>query len=134
MENNWDKIEEWRLRGDDFLISVKHWKSESYIEDKIINHWNVYAYIYPEHPYFNVIKESSIHYFPYDEIDVLHKGCTFFQKHFSEKFELTSIQFGSDYGHLYDERFEDYETEDDAKEVFNDAKNLHKNLTELGNE
>ncbi len=133
MENNWDRKEEWWLRGIDFIVVVKHWNSFSYIEEKTINHWNVYGHVYTDHPYFNTLKESSLQNFPYGDINVLHCGCTFFQKHFDEKGEITSIQFGSDYGHLYDEWVKNYETEQDAKEVFYDAENLHKILTELGN-
>lgn len=47
----WDHKDEWRLSGRNFLIVVsRHYGTADHYEGP--HRWAVYAYIYPQHPYF----------------------------------------------------------------------------------
>jgi hypothetical protein len=117
----YNKSESWATRGDNFCIEVKHWKSGD------SNRWNVYAHIFEEHPIFKDIekqKNLTLHWGP-----TYHKLKTVddIEKHKWSKLSKT-ITIGSDYAHLYDERFEMFSTKEDAWEVFEDAEILFNEL------
>lgn len=122
----WNKSSEWRLTGSTFCVIVKHW-----IDWNERNNWNVYAYLYPQHPYFNILleypEEHVRHREPINKL-WLHGGCSYFKKHYNfYTGKFTSIQFGSDYSHLGDDYF--YLTaEQEPREIFMDAEKLFKEL------
>jgi len=124
--NAWDKKQEWHKRGNNFLIVIRHHTRPSipeYFIDEGENMWNVYAYIYPRHSIFkefsgtDMFQESAIN-LPF------HGGPSFLKFHYDDNGQKTSIQIGSDYSHLYDERFSHYKDLREAHEVIRDAESL----------
>jgi hypothetical protein len=111
------KSESWVKRGDHYTVEVKRWESP------MGNHWNVYANIFPDHPIYEDLEAQ-------EELP-LHWGLSYWvRKSFADvkRFDWTrdaeTITIGSDYAHLYDERFERFSTPEEAHEVFNDAEEL----------
>lgn len=127
----WEKTEEWRKYGNSFLVTVYHFNMTQRSAPELKNYWNVYVYIYPEHPLFKEIegiKINSSWQCPFSEY--FHGGCSFFRRHYNDRGEITSFQFGSDYNHLGDDMFSYYKSEDDAREVFLDAEKLFNYMNE----
>ena len=56
-----------------------------------------------------------------------HGGCTYIHKYYNID-GMTSLKFGSDYKHLYDDRFKIYSTIEEASEVEYDSDRLFKIL------
>jgi hypothetical protein len=132
----WKHKDIWKVDGDTFLIEVVRWSSPEYSQDytEILGqkqHWNVYAYIYPEHPLFDKLDKTHSNWYnqPIHHLN-FHCGCTFMQWYVNEKGEFTSAKLGSDYGH-YRDNFEHISTKEDAWQVFGDAKTLYNQLLQL---
>lgn len=90
----------WIKKGKNFRIEIVHFKE--YAE----NIFNVYCYIHPKHELFNSkeLKERTL-----ESGDLpLHCGSSYCRWHRDEKNGITCKQYGSDYGHLYDE-YRDFE-------------------------
>lgn len=114
MKFEW-RSETWQKRGDGFLVEIKRWVSAGN------NHWNVYAYIFPEHPIFKQIKSEKL-WVDHDIAEYFHFGPSFHKWHKSDG-HITCKQIGSDYEHYQDhyermERVENSEIEYDAEELF----------------
>jgi hypothetical protein len=125
--SEWDHKDEWWKRGKDFLVVVKRHNGTS---DAFCgpNRWNVYAYIYPEHPHFAKFDGPDM----WQEAATampLHKYPSLLEYPMYEG-KVTSVKVGSDYHHLHDDRFTHYATEADAREVFEDARRLFDWLTQ----
>ena len=114
--------EEWERRSKLFVIVVCRW---SYVGSRK-NNWNIYCYIFPEHPLFKTLIESTVYSPPID----FHGGCTYFKWFRNEQGEVTSKQYGCDYSHYGDESFDNYMTPEQASEVFYDAEELFRFLSE----
>ena len=136
IEPKWEHKDIWKSYGKDFLIEVVRWSSPEYNGSytEIVgqkNHWNVYAYIYPEHPLFDKLDKSHENWFnqPIHHLH-FHRGCSFMQWYADNAGEFTSAKLGSDYDHLGD-KFEHISTKEDAWQVFKDAKTLYNQLLQL---
>jgi hypothetical protein len=130
-EVQWDHKEEWHRRGSNFLVVVKHHTvnpPESPANPYGGPHrWNVYAYIYPKHPRFKKFKGRDMWQDAAIELH-FHCGPSFLRWHYDDNKEPTSVQVGSDYSHLHDDRVADFATKDEAWEVFDDADQLFDQL------
>ena len=123
-EKEWDHKDEWRKRGDDFMVVVsRHNGHADTWEGK--NRWAVYAYIYPRHSMFTeFIATGSIADQPYVPG---HSYASFYRCH-TDNFdygEITSHQIGFDYSHHGDTHYTHMETKEDAYSVFSDAQELY---------
>lgn len=110
--------------GNKFMVEVHHWRRLG------SNYWNVYGFVYPGHPAFERYKRVSQSY----RMDStgLHGGCTYLRKHRDKSgSKISCIEYGSDYMHYMDERFECYETIEDASEVVADAMELWHHLNDM---
>jgi hypothetical protein len=128
---DWENKEEWRASGiSPFAFSVtvtRHEVAPMHDENRGPHRWCVYAWIYPGHPRFKRFTDESIFQAAATELP-LHGGviatATLVRKHYDAKGDVTSVQVGSDYSHLHDERFTHMATRDEASEVFRDAERL----------
>lgn len=122
----WDHKDVWRRRGKDFSIEVTRHavKPVDYWEGP--HRWNVYAYIYPNHPHFATFSGPSIFQ---DATTCMHfhRGCSFLEYPMYDG-KVTSVKVGSDYHHLNDDRFTHFAAPLDAYEVFCDADRLFEQL------
>jgi hypothetical protein len=124
---NWEPKLEWHRHGKGFLVVVKRWERVPYVETDGKFHWNVYAYIYPSHPRFAFFSGPDM-WQPAANALAFHGGPSMLRWAYDDTHKPTSVQVGSDYGHLHDDRFGHYETPKDAYEVFRDAERLYKQL------
>lgn len=101
-------------------VEIHHWKRGD------INIWNVYAYIWPGHALFKRYLRVKNAW----KIDSagLHGGCTYLRKHYSKERKVSCIEYGSDYVHYMDDRFEAADSIDAAWEVVSDARELMRYL------
>ena len=123
--NTWNHKDEWRKRGKAFLVTISHHlvgpsPDEPY---ESLNRWAVYAYLYSTHRLFGQFSGSDMWQRAATDMP-LHGGPSLLQWHRDDDGKPTSIQVGADYSHLYDDRFCNYETAEDAQEVFADAQRL----------
>ena len=130
---NWEKVESWRRRAENFLVEVKHFAAKSYGETFSMgegpHRWAVYVYIYPQHPFFKEcevtggMRQRVANYLPF------HLYCSFADVHVRVKedgaHEVTSFQFGADYHHLHDEFYTHMKDELEAGTVFAEAQELY---------
>ncbi len=123
MLTNWDRKDEWQRSGKDFLIVVRHYTVDPSVVYEGPHRWNVYAYIYPKHRAFGSFEGPTM-YQPAASALPLHGGPSFLCWHYNYDKTPCSVQVGSDYSHLYDDRFHQYATPEDAHEVFSDADEL----------
>lgn len=123
---DWDHKDVWNKRGNGFLVEVYHYTqavSESGCYDADLGHrWNVYAYIYPQHPRFSQFAGPSLFQDATGGLS-LHGGCSFLQYPMYEG-KVTCVKVGADYNHLHDTWFTRYATPEEAYEVFEDAQLL----------
>jgi hypothetical protein len=114
------KLTSWKYYGVSFDVEVVHWR----LANSLYNRWNVYAYVYPEHRLFSEIGDR------FGEVPDLpfHGGVTLIQFTYDKDGNVTCKKIGSDYTHVGDDRFENYEEEDSAREVFHDADKLFEAL------
>lgn len=123
---NWAHKDEWRVFGDNFCITITRHSGTPIDRSEGRNKWAVYAYVYPEHPLFDELKDKDM----FTTGLPFHCGGSFFQKHESEG-KITAIQVGADYNHLHDAHYTHYVTREDAGEIFEDAEELFKHLQEI---
>lgn len=121
--SDYRKIDTWRRRSQSFCIEILHYANDPTPTDYRGPHrWNVYAYIYPNHPRFAMFKEETLFS---DAVNVpLHEGCSFVRAHVGLGGNVTSWQVGSDYNHLHDDRFANIERFDEAYKIIRDADRL----------
>lgn len=125
----WNYKEVWKKYGEGFCVEVSRHSVERSMLGQGLHRWCVYVYIYPTHPLFAKIDRSLGMYQDTVRELPLHNGPSFFQCHADNDGNITSIQVGADYNHLYDDYFTHYETANDAMEVFLDAEDLIKFMT-----
>jgi len=123
---NWNHKDEWTMHGNTFLVKVSRHHQGFATSIDGGHRWAVYAYIYPKHPRFAMFNGGSFTQPAINDLP-LHCGCSFLQSHIA-KGDVSSIQVGADYNHLYDEEFSQCATKDDAQTVFDDAETLFKFL------
>lgn len=140
--SEWRHKDEWTRRGKNFLVKIsRHADAEMDIIDgeykatgRIENKWCLYAYFYPKHPHFSKfvigddMRQDAANFFDW------HCGCSYLQRHCDANGTTFSIQVGCDYNHLYDDRFLQMVTKEDAYEVFADAEALFETMSGLGAE
>jgi len=132
MDLTWRHCDQWKLKGEHFLIEVVRNTVEYHDPDDHIegpNRWNVYAYIYPKHPHFSKFVGDSI-FQDATRVLELHCGSSFCHGHAVPGKDVHCWQVGSDYHHLHDDHFTRISTKEDAYEVFYDAELL---FTQLNN-
>ena len=124
-EDLWSRVEEWHKREVDFRVMVKRWSLpvSAHSRSKGRQVWNVYAFIYPKHRLWDSFEGTDM-FQPAASALPLHCGPSFLQYNIGEAGKVESLQVGSDYHHLGDERFSHYKTREDAWEVFQDAEEL----------
>lgn len=124
-EPEWSHRDSWIKRADSFAVEVRRWTDMRYLGydcgeqvSRLVNVWNVYAYIYPAHPHFKnlslLLKEcrAAANILP------LHGGVTYY------KFTNDCVTIGSDYNHYGDEYHRYSSRREDATEQFDDAEEL----------
>lgn len=130
-EYNFRKTESWILQSKTFNVEVKHWYTTGRVDDKLVYHsdklshrWNVYVYVFPNHPFFEKLVENQNNNHPF--LEELHYGCTYCDWSRAEDGSVKVKKYGSDYMHLHDEHFEDCDSEKHpaAREIFFDAERL----------
>lgn len=102
--NNYNKVMLWVRQSSKFSVELKHWSYPDYFNDnEPHNVWNLYCYIYSDHPLFNLIdKNGNTSQEIFDKIP-FHGGCTFFQPHINSiTGEVMSYQIGCDFNHHFD--------------------------------
>src|SRR5690554_877279 len=120
------ELKTWRYidNGGLFTVDVVHWVDKRPLKDMspkpLEHHWNVYAYICPGHPLFERIESEDF----CDGLLPLHGGVSYHKWFYDSTGAVIYKKIGSDYQHLFDERFAGYSTEDEAWEVFRDAEEL----------
>ena len=119
----WDRKDEWRKRGRNFLVTVSRHTVKS-LSDSFEgeNRWAVYVYVYPKHPHFASFEGSDM-WQDAASMMPLHGGPSYLQRHYDEDGTTASIQVGSDYHHLHDD-FTFYSTQQEAWRIFMDADDL----------
>lgn len=112
-----------------FSIEVVRWSFDS---SPYEHNWNVYAYLYPKHPLFVVLRDEEDKSTYSDSLDDIpfHCGCTLRQ--YIKTNEDECVKIGSDYQHYMDDRFRQYKTKEQALEVFVDAERLARYLIAYG--
>jgi len=116
-------LNEYRYKSSNFMVEICHWKNTSSIVFPIENKWNVYVYVYDNHPLFNDITSESLS--DYGSVSFpLHSGASYHRWFFDNKGKCLYKKIGSDYGHVWDERYSSYETLNEAYQVEKDAKEL----------
>lgn len=119
------ELKTWRYKdnGGLFVVDVVHWVDKRSLKmspKPLEHHWNVYVYIYPDHPMFDKIEEEHT-----GSVSLpLHWGASYNRWTYDSSGSVICKKIGSDYQHIYDERFVGYSTEDEAWEVFKDAEEL----------
>lgn len=120
----WSQSETWARDGKNLRVEVKHWKGYSGT-----NKWNVYAYIFPGHPWFSIMDDSLKTYdqpFPFD----FHGGITYRKEFRSKGGEIYCWQVGDDWMHYGDEYYEGVDKAEDAFGPFSEAEALYEALEE----
>lgn len=121
--DGWKHFNKWTKRGDGFTVEVVNYQDKpiSFNINDGGHRWNVYAYIYPTHPYFgkfdgdNLFQDAAIAL-------PLHMGPSYLQWHLGLDGKVKCIQVGSDYNHLHDDYYT--ECEDAISCVMDDAVKL----------
>jgi hypothetical protein len=121
--SEWDHKDEWRMRGDNFMVTVTRHTVSIFEMDEGPNRWAVYAYIYPDHPHFHKFDGKSIYQDACNAMP-LHAGASLVRWHKDDDGKICSVQVGADYNHLYDAHYTLAETKVDASSVFFDASKL----------
>jgi hypothetical protein len=123
--SEWLKKDQWSTRGKDYMVQIsRHTVGvSSYAPDEGINRWAVYAYIYPKHRHFSRFEGLDMWQEAASALP-LHAGPSYLRAHRDDEGNITSYQVGSDYHHLYDDRFADYADLEEAYEVKRDAQEL----------
>ena len=97
----------WRYISTFFVVDVVHWHETPFIT---AHRWNVYVYIYPDHPLFERIESEDF----CDGLLPLHGGVSYHKWLYDSMGAVIYKKIGSDYHHAYDSRFAGYSTEDEA--------------------
>ncbi|HET8686574.1 MAG TPA: hypothetical protein VFM18_07910 [Methanosarcina sp.] len=121
--DNWKQSELWRRHGRGFVIEVNHFTVSTFYPTEGEHRWCVYAYIYPKHRHFknfngNEMWQDAASMMP------MHGGPTFFKWHRNNDGEITSVQVGCDYNHIYDDSYTFCKNAGEAYSVFLDADDL----------
>lgn len=132
-ELNWGHKDEWRLRGNDFMVVVSRHAVEMPDAYRIDgpHRWCVYAYIYPKHPHFAAFSGDDDMLQEAAQCLPLHGGPSLMRMHWDKAGKALSAQVGADYNHLHDDRFTHYETRVAARDVFDDAETLFERLQRM---
>lgn len=125
------KVESWRYYGKQNSYMVEIVRSnylkrdlEDEARNGAKNTWNIYTYIYYNHPLF---KEFASLVSAGDTFLNFHGGCNYMRKHRNDAGEIVSVQLGCDFNHLHDdERY--YETLEEVPTVEFNAVQLYKRL------
>jgi len=121
----WRKAEKWTRHGKDFAVEVYHHTApgpETF--DDGLNRWNVYAYVYPNHPHFAEFKGADM----WQEAATampFHGGPSYLQWFMNHAGNAQIIKVGSDYHHLGDDGYTVMASPAEAWSVFNDADKLY---------
>lgn len=117
------ELNEWRYKGSNFMVEICHWKNPDSFVFPIENKWNVYAYVYDNHPSFDLITSESL--FDYGSVVFpLHSGASYHRWLFDKNGKCIYKKTGSDYGHAWDEKYIGIDKLEYAYQVVRDAKEL----------
>ena len=123
--DEWDHVDLWHKRGPNFVVEVKR------IRDGNDNCWCVYAYVYPDHPYFTRLSpevddalRASAALMP------LHGGPTLLRRYYDDHGVTITVQVGGDYHHLGDDCYMRADDASAAAGVFLDAEKLFEWLSD----
>lgn len=137
---------EWSSKNNTFNVTVvNHFRDVSAVQSMFASEghraddggqrWNVYAFIFPQHPVFAKfdLKSDDI-WQPAAVAMPFHSGPSFIRRHFDQSGGVSCIQVGSDYNQDMDERYRWAETPEQAMGVFSDAIDLITYLLEYKDE
>jgi hypothetical protein len=102
-----------------------------YIEDLIVNHWNVYIHVFKKHPVFDKLEEEGQNS-PF--LEELHYGCSYIKFDRDKSNDIVAKHYGSDYGHLHDDHYETVDNREAAREIFFDAERLFLSFKDIEDE
>jgi len=126
-EKDWDHKDEWRKRGEGFMVVISRHNGATLDQYEGKNRWAVYAYIYPKHDMFvRFIATGSMWDQPYLPG---HSYPSYYRCHTDES-DITAHQIGFDYNHVGDSHYSHMDTKEDAYSVFNDGQELFNFLSE----
>jgi hypothetical protein len=120
---DWSNRKSWYMRSLTHTVEVVMWTTgES--SNRGPYRWNVYAYIFDNHPYYRQIDPVGSHL----QAAVLAMPWHGLPSWFCAKMKLHNhlqhLEIGSDYNHSGDERFTYAGSANEAAEVFRDARQL----------
>lgn len=133
MENYSHKDVYTRRKGILFTIEICRLSVEDYDPYKEFsrgeNRWFVYAYLYPNHPLWEFLKEKSTDNPSWLFNLNVHGNMSYYSVWKDVKCNVTSYELGWDYNHPGDDRFTYYKTPEEARSVFCDADRLYSILS-----
>lgn len=123
------------FRGKNFMVQISRWQFQQG-SDKY--NWNLYCYIYPDHPLFDTFQtedydQGSVQFFDWHGGATLMEFC-YGRKKWNEKISAedmphrTAVKIGCDYMHHGDDEFSYWETP--CPRLMADARELFSILTE----
>lgn len=125
---NWKHIETWRRLGKTFCVEIVHWTepaNEDFNPYDRGHRWNVYAYIWPNHPHFAAFSPEAGMFQPAASDLPLHWGPSLFDViRDASGTEIKAFKVGCDYNHIHDEIYTQADTVERASDVFRDAEEL----------
>lgn len=120
MTHVFKKFELWQEHGyipdgrTAFFVEVEH-----FILSNNDNVWMVGVYVFKNHPWFDKInKDTKCEFFDID------RSPDRYEERYNEKGECVCKKIDCDYNHLYDNRYRECSTKEDARPVFFDAERL----------
>lgn len=121
----WRESQNWKRFHKNFGVQIVHYVEPGEVTyDDGRQRWNVYAYIYPDHPHFKNFSGPNMWQ---DAATAMpfHAGPSFLQWFYFADGSPASVKVGSDYHHLGDDHFSFIDSPSEAHEVFRDAEMLY---------
>lgn len=102
---DWRKKTTW-IKDDNgtYRVEVVHHTTQPSGDPEPVNHWAVYAFIYPRHPLFARFTGKEMWQAATSALPG-HSYCSYLEKHTDDDGRVCSWQVGWDYGHDGDEQY-----------------------------
>ena len=142
MSETWYKSDRWRKYSKTFEVQIIYWDCGYCSKSTGPHRWNVYAYIYGDHPLSDIFDSPTRKdWIAIDALEDYFHGRYSFREEMKVKSALIyppshskCLKIGSDYNHDGDEKFSYMDTLEKAKEVHADADRLFFYLKKLESE
>lgn len=128
---SWRKKDVWTHRESSFCVEVSRHDGPK-LDGSVENIWCVYAYVWNNHPAFNLFKKDET---PFNQPSFeVHSYPSYYRPHINKDGEVTAHQIGWDYNHDGDWHYLTCKSKDEAGSVFWDAEKLIEQLRNWGDE